>query len=643
MYRSYTVSALAIATATLTALPAGAQTAPDLTRAIESATGDEREVVVTASRAERPADEVAQSVTVIDAAEIERRQSQAVVDLLRTVPGVTVTRAGGVGTVSGVNIRGAETDQNVVLIDGVKLNDPSAVGGGFDFGPLLVGNIERIEVVRGSQSVIWGSQAIGGVVNFLTAAPTEDLQVTARAEYGWRDTAQGVANVSGKVGPASISVGGLYYRTDGVSAFRRGAERDGFENYGFNGKVLIDLSDTLAIDLRGFYSDGETDVDGFPAPAFAFADTDERSHSRQLVGYGGLTATFLDGRFRNRAAFAYTRTDRTNIDPGGTPRETFDADGENERFEYQGILDLEPVFATFGAEHERSRYVTRSFGTRTAADVDITSVYGEATVKPVVGLALTGGVRYDDHETFGNATIFAASGVYSPNDGATRVRAAYGEGFKAPSLFQLYSDFGNTTLNPERSKSWEVGANQRFLGGQAELSATYFHRDTRNQIDFIFCPASATTGICVNRPFGTYDNIRLTRAEGVELGVTLRPNERLTMVGQYSFIDAKNRETGLDLARRPRQTVSVVTDYAFPFGLGIGATVAHVGDSFDNAANTVRLDGYVLLDLRASYPITDRIELFGRIENATGERYQTVANYGTTGRAAYAGVRLRLR
>lgn len=638
MSRSLTVSTLALAAASL-AHPAAAQTARDLSQAIAS----DGEIVVTADRASRPADEVAQSVTVITAAEIERRQAQAVVDLLRTVPGVTLTRNGGVGTATGVNIRGAESDQNVALIDGVKLNDPSAPGGGFNFGELLVGNIQRIEVVRGSQSVIWGSQAIGGVVNLLTAPPTDELRVNARAEGGWRDTAQVVGNVSGRIGPVAASAGAGYFRTDGLSAFAGGRERDGYENVGANAKLLIDVTDTVAIDLRGFYSDGTADVDGFPAPDYVFADTRERADTREMIGYAGLNAASFGGRLRNRVAFAYTRTDRTSIDPDADPRVTFDADGENERFEYQGVLDLDPVDATFGAETERSSYRTAgSGGPAQTADARITSVYGEATGRPLAGLALTGGVRYDDHDTFGGATTFAASGVFSPNGGATRLRASYGEGFKAPSLFQLYSDYGNTALDPERSRSWQVGVGRRLLGGGVELSATYFHRDTRNQIDFVFCPTDATTGICVDRASGTYDNIRLTRAEGVELGVTLRPVERFTVVGQYSYIDAKNRLTGLELARRPRQTVSAVIDYAFLSGSSVGATIAHVGDSFDDGGDTVPLDGYVLADLRAALPLGGTVELYGRIENLFDERYQTIAGYGTAGRAAYAGVRLKL-
>lgn len=607
---------------------------------------DDDTIVVTASRTPRPLSEVGQSVTIIGADEIERRQTQAVADLLRTVPGVTFTRNGGIGTSTSVNIRGADSDQVVALIDGVKLNDPSGTGGGFNFGNLLVGNIERIEVVRGSQSVIWGSQAIGGVVNLLTRQPTARPAANLRAEYGWRDTAQIVGNLSGTLGPVAGSVGAGYFRTDGFSAFneeRGGVERDGYRNFGANAKFDIRLTEAVSVDLRGYYSDGRTDIDGFPPPAFAFGDTREYAETKEMIGYAGLNAALFDGRLRNRLAYAHTRTDRENFDPDQSPAQTFDALGENARFEYQGVLDLDGAFsAVFGAETEKSSFTTASYGDAPAgADARITSVYGEASVTALPGLSLTGGVRHDHHDRFGSATTFAASGVFTPNDGATQIRASYGEGFKAPSLFQLYSLYGNPNLEPERSESWDVGLRQSLLGGAARLGATYFRRDTENQIDFVSCFDNPDP-VCIDRPSGTYDNIRLTRASGVELDLTLRPSDALQVSGQYSFINARNRLTGRELARRPRQTVSALVDYRWPFGLSTGATIAHVGASFDNATNTTRLGDYVLVDLRAAFPLNDRIELYGRVENLFDESYETVFRYGTPRRAAYAGVRLSL-
>ena len=606
---------------------------------------DDATIIVAANRDETPLSQVGQSVTIITADDIKRRQAVAVVDLLRTVPGVTFTRNGGIGTSTSVNIRGADSDQTVALIDGVKINDPSSPGSGFNFGNLLTGNISRIEVVRGSQSVLWGSQAIGGVINIISREPTDDLTFNANAEYGWRDTGQIIGNVSGKFGPVSASVGAGYLRSDSLSAFNeaRGAtERDGYKNYGANAKFNIALSDAISVDLRGWYSNGKVGIDGFAPPIFAFGDTRETAETEELVGYAGLNAAFLDGRFRNRIAYAYTDTTRENLDvSGATPVQTFDAKGKNERLEYQGNFEIATGYGlTFGAETEKSSFRTASFGGPVSrADARINSFYGQLSATPVDGLTLTAGARRDDHDTFGGKTTFAANGVFSPNGGATTVRGSYGEGFKTPSLFQLFSDFGNTTLRPESSKGWDAGITQKLLGGAIEVGATWFHRNTSNQIVFISC-ATPLTGICVGRPFGTYDNVARARAKGLEFGLTLKPVEALTVQANYSWIDAENRANGLKLARRPSQSVNASVDYRWAFGLETGATVTHVGDSFDNASNTRRLDGYVLVDLRASYPITQGVSLYGRIENLFNEEYETIFRYGTPRRAAYAGVRL---
>lgn len=615
----------------LTLFPAVLSAAPTLA---QDATDP---IVVTANRTPRPESEIGQSVTIITADEIEERQSQAVVDLLRTVPGVTFTRAGGLGTAASVNIRGADPQQTLLLVDGVKLDDPASPSGGFDFGNLLVGTIDRIEVVRGSQSVIWGSRAIGGAVNVITREPTDEPDVRALGEYGWRDTANGVASLSGKLGPVRAAIGGQYLTTDGFSAYDRGAERDGYRQYGATGKLAVDVIDAVTLEARGRFADGRVDLDGFAPPTFAFGDTGDYSTTRELSGYTGARVRL--GRFANRLGVAYSRTDRTNFD--ATDAETFDSRGLNRRFEYQGVADFGLVSATIGAESELTRFRSLSFGTPSAARNTIQSVYGEATLRPVTGVAVTAGVRHDDHSRFGGETTFAANTAISPNGGATRLRASYGEGFGAPSLFQLFGDYGNTRLVPERSKSWDAGVVQRLLGGRVEAGATYFRRLTRDQIDFVSC-FGTTTGICAGRPFGTYDNIRATRAEGAEASLAILPVDPLRVTMSYTFLDARNRTTGRQLARRPRESASLVADWRPVTGPSFGATVTHVGDSFDDAGNTRRLDGYVLVDLRAGIAIAERIELYGRVENLFDERYATVFQYGTPRRAGYAGVRLAL-
>ncbi len=628
--------------------PAFAQTGQSAqsTAGLEQAANAGTDIIVTANRAATSVSRVGQSVTVLDTQTIEMRQAATVSDLLLQTPGVTVARNGGVGTTTSLSIRGAETDQTVALIDGVKLNDPSSPGGGFNFGTLLIGNIARIEVLRGAQSVLWGNQAIGGVVNLITRQPSDHLEINARVEGGWHDTGEGFANISDQVGPVSASVGAGYYRTDGNSAYFAGKELDGYRDFGANGSVNIALARDLSIDLRGFYSNGRTDFDGFPPPTFAFGDTRAYELATQVVGYAGLNAGLFDGRFQNRLSYAYTDTKRRDFDPDSVPVQTFDGNGKNYRMEYQGVVDLGSVLrTTFGAEREVTRFTTSSYGGPiTFGRARIFSVYGQAVVTPLIGLSLTGGVRHDDHNIFGGATTFSGSGAYSPNGGSTVLRGSYSEGFKAPTLYQLQSEYGNTLLLPERSHGWDAGVTQHALDRAIEASATWFHRNSDNLINFISCTAPLT-GICTNRRSGTYSNVQKALSQGLEVALTLKPVEALTVVGSYTYLDAENRTSGtaygLRLARRPSQSVTVNADYRWGFGLETGATVSDIGDSYNNASNSRRLKGYVLAAIRASYPVTHNIAVYGRIDNLFGEVYQTTYQYGVPGRAAYAGVRLR--
>lgn len=599
------------------------------------------EIVVTAARAPQSAVETGQAVAVLDRDLIEQRQSVIVSDLLAQTPGVAVSRNGGVGGFTGVRIRGAEAEQTLVLIDGVKVNDPSSPGGGFDFANLLADNIARIEVLRGPNSVPWGSQAIGGVVNIITARPTAEPMLTVRVEGGSFGTAQAVANGSFTAGPVAASLGGGYFTTDGISAARVGTERDGYERYAANGRIEVALTDSIAIDLRGYFDHGRTDLDGgFPH----LIDTPDFSTIQELFGYAGVRATFLDGRFVNRAAFTIGDVNRDNFDPSFGSAPSFIARGRVERFEYQGDLKATDwARIVFGAESERSRFGDGASVFRTGID----SFWGELIVKPVAPLTLTGGIRYDDHRDFGGHTTFGGNAALDL--GATIVRASYAEGFKAPTLFQLRSDFGNPALQPETARSVDVGVEQRLIGDALSGSVTWFHRRTRNQIDFT--PCRADIAICADgaRPFGTYDNIARARASGVEVAFDLRPTDTLRINAAYTYVDAENRtpgnpDFGKALLRRPKSSVALNADWRAPFGLSLGGTLRQVSDSADRNAfgERVRLDGYVLADLRAAYPVSERFEIYGRIVNLFDARYETVLDYNTPGRAAFAGVRVKL-
>lgn len=607
--------------AAVIALPAYAQDMPDT---------DAPELVVTASRVAQPASEIGQAVTVIDRAEIERRQTVVISDLLATTPGVTVTRNGTLGALTGVRIRGAESDQTLVVIDGVRVNDPASTGGGFDFGNLLSSSVERIEVLRGPNSVPWGSQAIGGVVNIITAAPTEGVQARANAEYGYADTMFASAGVSGKSGPVSGSLTGGYLKTDGISSAASGTERDGYRQYGATGRLGVEFAPGIGLDLRGYFADSKVEIDdGFDPETFVVADSLAYGTTQELYGYAGLHANFADGRFNNRVAFTIADINRDNFaQPGGDV--SFIGRGRSERYEYQGdFRPLDQVRIVAGVERENSRF---NDGV-TFADTGITSVYGQLIVKPLDILTITGGVRNDNHEDFGSHTTFGANAALALHTGTT-VRASYGEGFKAPTLYQLFSEYGDRDLDPETARNFDIGIEQAFLDDRARVGVTYFNRRTRNQIDF-------------DLGTFTYQNIARAEADGVEFTLALRPVDALTLTANYSYIHTENRAIGAnygnDLARRPTQTASVNADYRFAFGLSVGGTVSLVGDSFDDAGNTTRLDGYALASVRAEVPINDRIALYGRVDNLTDARYQTIAGYGTYGRAAYGGVRLRLK
>jgi vitamin B12 transporter len=611
--------------------------------------GTDETILVTGLRAPLGVDDVATSVTLFDKAAIDAGQSIAVSDLLARAPGVAFSRNGGIGTNTTVRIRGAESDQTVVVIDGVKLNDPSSAGGGFNFANLLVGDAARIELLRGPQSILWGSQAIGGVVNIVTEEPDALLEGSADLEAGSRETFYGRAGIGGASQRLSWRIAGSRFTTDGISAFARGTERDGYDNSSASGRLKLALVDGVSADLRGVYAKGRTEFDA------TSADTPEHTTSVEMVGYAGVNADLAGGRFRNRAAVTYTDIDRDSFNPARRVPRTFDAVGRNRRFEYQGSLTVaQSVDAVFGAETERSTMRTASptLANPTPAAVRgrarIDGIYGQLRATPAEGLTLIGGLRHDDHDSYGSDLLAGASIVWSPNGGRTRLRANYGEGFKAPTLFQLYTEFGNRGLRPEKAEGWDIGVEQQLAGGALALSATYFERDSIDQIEFLSCPARTTEPLCFNgatRRSGYYDNIARTASRGIELAAAATVFGQLTLDANYSWLDAENRSPGANLGnalqRRPRHAANASATYAWRFGLRTSVALRYAGRSFDNASNSVRLDDYTLVDLRASVPLNKTFEGFARIENLFDEDYETIRNYGTLGRSIHAGVRAR--
>lgn len=491
--------------------------------------------------------------------------------------------------------------------------------------------------------MIWGSQAIGGVVNIRTTRPTEKFQLHANGEYGYRDTATGNASISGTSqlgGDMTISgaFGGSYTRTDGISSFneaRGGIERDGYDNVTLNGNINLAFSDNISLDLRGFYINSDVEFDNPPADSLPETDTEE------FIGYAGLNFALFDGLWQNRIAYSRTDITRETRDPDPASFNPFDAKGTLNRYEYQGILKpADFAELVFGIEHEDSFSSTFFHAFDAAPDANstgLTSYYGQAIIQPISGLTLTGGVRRDDHDVFGGKTSFGGNFAYSINGGNTVFRATYAEGFRAPALSETLANFGNPNLEPETAKSYDVGVEQSLLGRAITARATWFHRTTRNLIAY----SAATFQL---------ENIAKARSEGIELELFVRPDDRLTLSANYSHIDSTNLSDapdffgnvhrGNDLARRPEDLVNFNLDWQSPWRVALGMTLSVTGDSYDDLANNTPLDGYALLDVRASVDVVDNISLYGRIQNVTDSQYETAFQYGSTGRAAYIGARL---
>jgi vitamin B12 transporter len=630
---SVTKTVYFLTAAFLTSSPAWAQTDPGLDEpnVITGPATIATDIVVTATGFAQPRVETGQAISVIDRDRIDTLQVATIADAIQTIPSVRVATRGGIGGQSSAFIRGGNSSQTLVLIDGVRLNDPSSPNGLFDFGGLLTGNIERVEVLRGPNSIIWGSQAIGGVVNIRNIVPTVPFSAVASAEYGRYDTGQIRANVAGTSGKFEGSVGGAYFTSKGISSLSSGTERDGYRNTAANGRLKINLSDAFSLDLRGYYNRGRVEYD---SPFGAGGNALPVSRNTQFIGYVGANLNLLDDRLHSRVSYARTDIKRIGNDPIVFSFNNFDVAGTIDRYELHNSFDIAAAATfVFGVEHERS-FATTSFE-GAPADVArnrVTSGFAQAIVRPATGLTLTGGVRHDDYATYGGQTTLGGNIAYSPNEGRTVFRATYGEGFRAPTLSEGQPPYGNRALKPETARNFDLGAEHGFRDGKARASITYFNRKSSNLISFSFDTFQS-------------ENIERVQSEGVELELALKPTPTLDFRANYSVVNARIRTLGTQfgnrLALRPRDNATVSIDWKTPWQASIGGNLAVTGDSFDNQANTVRLDGYVLAGLRASVPIGETFELFGRVENLFNARYEIVKGYSTYGRNAHIGVRTK--
>lgn len=598
-------------------------------------------VIVQGTRIPTPIDKTGVSATVITAEDIEAAQDRHVTDTLQRVPGLSVIQNGGTGTVASVFLRGANSEQTLVLIDGIEVNDPSSPGNGFDFGGLDASNIARIEVLRGPQSTLYGSDAIGGVVSITTKSGTEGLEGTAFMEGGVFNTQRGSGTIRGGTADINGAVTLSGSRTNGISAAEAdngNDERDGFRDITLNAKGDWAVSDALHLDAAVNFEDQHVAFDSFPFGSPVPADSDEEGDTQRIASRLTGTHTAFNGRLENKVSLKFMDLDREDESGGQT---SFLADGTRKTVEYQGTVDATDwLIVTVGAEHEDNDFATESplFGTAESGDFAITSGYGLVQVSPIERVTLTGGVRHDTSEDFEGETTGRVSGAINVFETGTTLRGLWGQGFKAPSPFQLsfvctfcgaFGDPGvapapNPDLEAETSRSWEIGIEQVLLPGRLRGSLTYFNQEIDNLIQF----DSAGRG---------FENIAESEQQGVEATLSAAVTDWSDIQANYTFLEAEDAAQDVRLIRRPRHKANVEVRVRPTRRLGLSANVLYHGIARDTNAE---LDDFTVVTLRGRYDVTERLEVFARVENALDNDFQTTNGFGQPDAAGFAGVRV---
>jgi vitamin B12 transporter len=621
-------------------------------RADELATSSTDTIVISATRTDQPLELTGQSLSVITAQQLADQQILVVSDALAQTPGLTVVRNGAAGQTTSIGLRGAPSGQTLVLVDGMRINDPSAPDGSAILADLLASNLERIEVLRGPQSTLYGSDAIGGVVNLISRhGSASGCGLSGSAEAGSQRSYRANVAACGSAGALDYSAALNSFHTDGISAadVRAGnSEADGYRNLGASANLRWHAGASLSFDLRGYYIEARSDFDGYPPPDYNFQDTAEYGKDRLLAAY--LGANLRSGRFSQRLAVTSSFSDRRNFDPTLVVVEDFYSKGDAQRLEYQGVFDIaSSEQLTFGAETQRTRLKTAApssfdpdpLPVRGATRIDGFYLQYQATV--LRALTLTSGLRRDHDTDFGAHTSLKVSAAWQLPGGSTVLRANYGDGFKAPTLYELFSPYSNplAALRPEIAHGWEVGADQRLFGGRAQLGVSWFERRTHDQIDFYSC-FGVVSAACAVRPFGYYDNIDRSAARGAELQWSLQFTPAWSLRGNFTRLKAIDLVSGYDLARRPRSAASLSLQWLPAAAWSTGLAVAYTGARYDDAYASVPLPGVALLNVYAAHDFPAHCSLYARVENLADRRYEPVAGYGATPRSFAVGVRAAL-
>ncbi len=581
--------------------------------------------IYSANQTPMDASKVGSSVEIITQKDIESRGQTYVKDYLATLPGVNFTQNGPPGTTSGIYIRGASSRYVKVLVDGMDISDPSAPQTAVSFEHLLVGDVSRIEVLKGSQSTLYGGDAVGGVITIETkAAQKPGFFQQGNIEGGQYSTVNGAYTAGyAAANGSNISATIQGVGTDGFSAYAYGREDDGYRNLTFSGRGEYFLTPSWKVFFAARALDAKYSYDGYPPPDYVFGDSLDNGTTTQQAGRVGTEFSLLNGAFQNTLA----------IQGMNVKRETFNDktrggwyDGDRIKGEYKGILTFnEKLSLLAGADWERSGTQTSGQADRVTADLN--GYYAQLVMEPIQGLVLTGGGRIDDHSTFGNFDTYRITGAYLVPGTETKFHSSVGTGFRAPSLYELYAPtYGNITLTPEESFGWDAGVEQGFDKGRYKVGVTYFELDTENLIDYDYDKNGY-----LNIPGVVHRN-------GVEVSGTAVLTSWLSLTGGYTYTDATDAKDKR-LARVPRHSFAAGINVVPMDKVALNVTTQYVADVVDGGGE---LDDYVLVGAKASYEFAPGWKAYVRGENLLDQDYQTVRDYGTPGASVYGGLTMAL-
>jgi vitamin B12 transporter len=619
-------------------------------------------LVVTATRIATPRAATSASVTVISGSELRARGQSHLLEALRTVPGLSIVQNGSPGATASLFMRGGQSDYVQVLIDGVPFNEP---GGRADLSNLTTDNIERIEIVRGPASVLYGSAAVAGVIQIFTREGRSAPRVSASVRGGTYGSLGYQADLTGASNGARYSFAASRFSTDGILDFG-----NQYRNTTLSGKVSLTPDTRTDLTLSVRYSDGKYHYPTDGAGNIVLGQDAFQLEERVLLGleFGRFFTDQIEGRLLLTNSNTGAGTDDRKYDAADSLTSSYRAQDDLRR---QGIdartnLHLAPgtvLSAGIALEDQRQRSANESSSewgeSHGSFDARRTNraYYLQALADPMENLSLQAGARLDDNDAFGTFTTYRAGLVYRLPTG-TRLRAATGTAFKEPTFTQNYAKgyvTGNPALHPEESRSWEAGLEQALLGGRLTLAGTYFDQRFREMIQYRGTPPTPTAS--------NYYNIARADAAGLELEARLEPLAGLTLAAGYTHLNTRVRQPGTDpdpgflegerLIRRPTHAASLGIAYRRPQLGTIDLAISYTGErddlDFNNwPADRVTLDAYTRVDVGTDIvllrPAGRRPELTGtlRVENLLDTEFHEIAGFRARGRSLMIGLRTGL-